>query len=123
MGKFKERLKVCNLHDETKCDEFDAWVDTGSNLSFIPESIVKKLDLKRNENDFEVTSIHGQTVLHDSADAYCSVKGKRTPCKVVVAKEGGIPVIGAVLLEGLGFDVDLQNKKLKEVPLFGLIHG
>ncbi len=119
MGRFKERLTVCNLNKREKCEEIVAWVDSGATIPLVPKNILERLNVPI-VGEAQMNTIEGKKVYRKIADVFCKLGGRSIPCRVVVGEGSDQPVIGVALLETLGFDIDLQQRKLKKVPLFGL---
>ena len=87
-------------------------VDTGSDYTWIPEAILKKIGAAEEKRDLAVVMANGQTVTRNVAFAILRVDGHFTIDEVVFGRKGYLAILGARTLEGLNLRVDSKRKKL-----------
>ena len=87
-------------------------VDTGSELSWIPEGILLKIGVTPEKRAIEFSLADGRTVSREVGFALIYVAGRVTTDEVVFAKEGDLQILGARTLEGLNLAVDPARKRL-----------
>ena len=90
-------------------------VDTGANLTVLPERIAEELEI---EPIIEEEVITGAGVIKvKRGKAWIKLKGKDGPFNAWVSDFIDKVLLGVVVLESLGFDVDPTTGTLKERPL------
>jgi len=87
-------------------------VDTGSEYTWVPETTLDKLGIKREKKDLEFTMAKGQNVTRSVGFAIVRVDKYFTVDEVVFAEKGDLLLLGARTLEGLNLTVDPHKKKL-----------
>jgi len=87
-------------------------VDTGSDYTWIPESVLRKVGVVEEKKDLTFTMANGQTITRSVGFAIIRVDGHLTIDEVVFARPGDLTLLGARTLEGLNLRVDAKNKKL-----------
>jgi predicted aspartyl protease len=87
-------------------------VDTGSDYTWIPEVILKKIGVTQQKRDLAFTMANGQTITRSVGFAVLRVNGHFTIDEVVFAHPGDLSLLGSRTLEGLNLRVDAKNKKL-----------
>jgi len=87
-------------------------VDTGSDYTWIPEPVLKKIGVVEEKRDLPFTLANGQTITRSAGFAVLHVNGHFTIDEVVFARPGDLTILGAGTLEGLNLRVDSKNKKL-----------
>jgi predicted aspartyl protease len=95
----------------------DALVDTGSELTWVPEEILHSLGIEAEKTKRFVTATGG-TVEREVGYAIVHAAGESAPDYVVFAKPGDMIRLGARSLEGLNLRVDPQAKRLIPVGPF-----
>ena len=118
MGIFRTTIHVENhLTRGTIATVADALVDTGSELTWVPEEVLRSLDIPVEEMKAFVTAT-GARVEREVGYAIVHAAGMRAPDYVVFAKPGDMILLGARSLEGLNLRVDPQAKRLIPVGPF-----
>ncbi len=87
-------------------------VDTGSEYTWVPETTLDKLGIKREKKDLEFAMANGQTVTRSVGFAIVRLDKHFTVDEVVFAEKGDLLLLGARTLEGLNLVVDPRKKKL-----------
>ncbi len=87
-------------------------VDTGSDYSWIPEGVLRKIGVAEQKRDLAFTMANGQVITQSVGFAILRVNGSFTIDEVVFAQAGDLTLLGARTLEGLNLRVDSKNKKL-----------
>ena len=87
-------------------------VDTRSDYTWLPETILKKIGVSEQKRDLSFTMANGQTITRSVGFAVLRVDGHFTIDEVVFARRGDVTLLGARTLEGLNLRVDAKNKRL-----------
>lgn len=87
-------------------------VDTGSEYTWVPETVLEKLDIGREKKDLEFVMANGQRITRSVGFAIIRVEKSFTVDEVVFAEKGDLLLLGARSLEGLSLTVDSRKKKL-----------
>lgn len=86
--------------------------DTGSELTWLPESVLQAIGVKREKKDLNFVMANGQQVTRSVGFAIVRVGEHFTVDEVVFAEEGDLALLGARTLEGLNLMVDPPRKRL-----------
>jgi predicted aspartyl protease len=89
----------------------DAVVDTDSAMTWLPEDVLRDLDIPVEDTKRFVTAT-GERVERDVGYAIIRVAGEQTIDQVVFAKPGDVIRLGARSLGGLNLKVDPRAKRL-----------
>jgi predicted aspartyl protease len=87
-------------------------VDTGSEYTWVPETTLDRLGIKREKKDVEFPMANGQRITRSVGFAIVRVEQSFTVDEVVFAEKGDLLLLGARTLEGLKLTVDPRRKKL-----------
>ncbi len=87
-------------------------VDTGSDYTWVPEGVLKRIGVTEQKRDLSFTMANGQIITRSVGFAILRVNGHFTIDEVVFAQPGDLSLLGARTLEGLNLRVDAKNKKL-----------
>jgi len=87
-------------------------VDTGSEYTWVPETTLERLGIRREKKDIEFVMANGQKVTRSVGFAIVRVGGAFTVDEVVFAEKGDLLLLGARTLEGMNLVVDSRRKKL-----------
>lgn len=87
-------------------------VDTGSEYTWVPETTLEKLGIKREKKDLAFAMANGQTVTRSVGFAIVRLDKYFTVDEVVFAEKGDLLLLGARTLEGLNLIVDPRKKRL-----------
>lgn len=113
MGIFRTSCRVENILDRQLSAEFQqVLVDTGSELSWLPETILEAIQVRREKTDVEFLMANGQRVTRSLGFAILRVDGSFTVDEVVFGEAGDQQILGARTLEGLNLVVDPTRKRL-----------
>jgi len=95
----------------------DVLVDTGSELTWIPATILERLGIKRaRSRRFQLAD--GSVIDRETGFAFVHAGGDSAPDEVVFAEAGDGTLLGARSIEGLNLRVDLTNKRLVPIGVF-----
>jgi len=87
-------------------------VDTGSEYTSAPASLLEKIGIAREKKDVEFIMPNGQRVTRSVGFAIIRVEKAFTIDEIVFAEKGDLLLLGARSLEGLNLAVDSRLKKL-----------
>ena len=119
MGLTNVKVVVSNPFDPKLKVEFKLIVNTGSVLSWIPRTILQKLNIKpRRRRDFK--TIEGRSILREVGVATIGYEEYEADVEVVFAEEKDIPVLGATALESLGYRVNPITGELEYIGLLAV---
>jgi clan AA aspartic protease len=111
VGVFRTTIEIETLDGTRVAAVPDALVDTGSELTWVPEDILHSLGVIARQTKRFVTA-SGATVERDVGYAIVHAGGESAPDFVAFAKPGDMIILGARSLEGLNLRVDPQAKRL-----------
>ncbi len=113
MGTFKVVCRIENPARRGRRGEVpDALVDTGSEHTWVPEEVLRRIGIVPEKRDVAFVMANGTTVTRDVGFAIIRVDGYFTIDEVVFAKKGDLSLLGARTLEGLNLRPDPRRKKL-----------
>lgn len=113
MGHFRVNCEIVNIRDpEKKAEVADLPVDTGSEFSWINESVLKQIGVKVEKKDVSFLMANGQTITRPMGYAILRADGFETIDEVVFGQSGDLALLGARTLEGFGALVDPRKKRL-----------
>ena len=113
MGAFYSSCRVQNVVDREQIAEIPKLlVDTGSEYTWIPLSILEGLSIRREKKDLTFVMANGTKVTRSVGFAIICVQDAFTVDEVVFAEQGDLLLLGARTLEGLNLTVDPRQKKL-----------
>ena len=113
MGAFHTDCRIENLVEREKSALVPkALVDTGSEYTWIPESVLKDLSIKQEKKDLQFIMANGGIVTRSVGFAIIRIERSFTVDEVVFAEEGDLTLLGARTLEGMSLSVDSRRKKL-----------
>ena len=113
MGSFHVGCKLENHTDRNQAVTVPrALVDTGSEYTCIPSTILEKIGVQREKKDLVFTMANGQTITRSVGFAILRVEKHFTIDEVVFGEPGDMTLLGARTLEGLSLVVDSRKKKL-----------
>ena len=87
-------------------------VDTGSEYTWIPGEMLRKIAVSREKKDLVFIMANGQKVTRSVGFAIIKIEEAFTIDEVVFGEEGDMVLLGARTLEGLNLTVDPRLKKL-----------
>jgi predicted aspartyl protease len=117
MGVFTVRIRVYSLRDEGRVREVEAIVDTGALFPVFPREFLADLGAERIETRRFVLA-NGEEIRRDVAQLGLEYEGHRAPTLVILGEPGDASVLGALALEGLGYEADAVHKRLRPTTLY-----
>ena len=87
-------------------------VDTGSEYTWISESVLERIGIVREKKDLAFLMANGQQITRSVGFAILRIKEYFTIDEVVFAEKGDLLLLGARTLEGLNLVVRPREKKL-----------
>ena len=113
MGTFRIGCRVENVAGRKRGAALrNVLVDTGSEYTWIPEPVLKKISVTEEKRDLSFVMANGQTVTRSVGFAIIRVGENFTVDEVVFGRPGDLTLLGARSLEGLNLRVDSRNKRL-----------
>jgi predicted aspartyl protease len=113
MGRFYTGCRIENVAERSKGTAIaKLLVDTGSEYTWVPETTLDRLAIRREEKDLVFTMANGQKITRSVGFAIVRVDQHFTVDEVVFAEKGDLLLLGARTLEGLNLTVDPRKKKL-----------
>lgn len=113
MGTFYTGCRIENVAERSKGALIPKiLVDTGSEYTWVPETTLEKLGIKREKKDLAFAMANGQTVTRSVGFAIVRLDKYFTVDEVVFAEKGDLLLLGARTLEGLNLIVDPRKKRL-----------
>lgn len=116
MGDVRAKVTLSSM-DKTRVEELELLVDTGSFLTWIPETMAIRLAIEPSENR-RFRTIEGNVIERPVGDARIACQGRQAITIVVFARPGDAHVLGVYALEGMGFEVDPTTRTLRKVDAF-----
>ncbi|MHC1611113.1 MAG: retroviral-like aspartic protease family protein [Candidatus Methanospirareceae archaeon] len=114
MGHSWVEIEISDL-ERKKSTVVKALVDTGASLTVLPEEMAKALGIEPKSEEEVVTG--AGLIKVKRGEAWIKLKGKEGPFNVWISDIIDKVLLGVVVLESLGFDVDPTTGTLKERPL------
>lgn len=131
MGKVTTTITVTNRIDQIlaergfiKADQIrsvtleNVLVDTGATRLCLPENIISELGLVlQGEVDVKIAvGVHKVRIFRELS---LSVEGREGTFNCIELPTGADPLLGLIPLEDLGLEPDLQNQRLRVLPMEG----
>ncbi len=114
MGHTWVEIEISDL-ERKKSSRIKALVDTGASLTALPESIAKEIGIEPIGEERVMTGAGAVKVKRGRA--WIKLKGKEDAFPVWISDFINKVLLGVVVLESLGFEVDPATGTLKERPL------
>ncbi len=112
MSGFKIPVPAVNPKEEDRVTQpTEALVDTGSELTWLPEEMLKKIGIMPRQKKFFMTAT-GERVERQVGYAILRSEGFETNDEVVFAEKGDMILIGVRTLEGFSVTVDNIGHRL-----------
>lgn len=113
METFSTSVQLRNVVERDRSAELDPFlVDTGSEYTWAPGSILESLGIQREKKDLAFVMANGVQITRSVGFAIVEVAGTFTVDEVVFAEDGDLLLLGARSLGGLNLMVDSSRKKL-----------
>ena len=87
-------------------------VDTGSEYTWVSQTSLEKIGVKKEKKDVSFVMANGQTIARNVGFAIIRIGKYFTIDEIVFAEKGDLQLLGARSLEGLNLTVDARLKKL-----------
>ena len=97
----------------------DALVDTSSMRLCLPADVIEQLGLKQTAITLDANTAVGTQTMRIFRGLQLNVEGREGRYDCVELPVGQTPLLGLIPLEDSGLDPDLQNQKLKHLPMRG----
>ena len=121
MGTFRTTIAIESAERRGEMRIVDnALVDTGSEFTWAPASLLEELGIRREMRQRFVLA-DGRELERDVGIAIVHAAGTKAPDYVVFAEQGDMVLLGARSIEGLNVRVDAQRKQL--VPAGPILAG
>jgi predicted aspartyl protease len=112
MGTFHTHCQIENPTKRTKRASIpEVLVDTASEFTWVPASVLERLDIRREKKDVRFVMANGQEITRSRGFAIIH-EGFFTIDEVVFGEPGDLALLGGRTLEGLNLQVDSQRKQL-----------
>jgi predicted aspartyl protease len=113
MGTFHVRCRVENPVNRARAANLPRLlVDTGSELTWIPEPTLERIGIPREKKDVAFVLANGEQVTRNLGFAIIRLDRHFTVDEVVFAQPGDLTLLGARTLEGLNLTVDSARRRL-----------
>jgi len=113
MGRFYVGCKVENHKDPKRRSVVPRLlVDTGSDFTWIPDDVLKRIGVEPVKKDLQIQLANGQIVTRTVGYAILRVDKYQTIDEVVFAQKGDLLLLGSRALEGMNLQVDARRKRL-----------
>ena len=112
MGTFRLDCEVEHIRTGKKALVKGLLVDTGAELTWIPQDVLANLGTAVAKRDQPFTMANGQTITRHIGYVILRAAGFETVDEVVFAQPGDLAILGAHTIEGFGAVVDPRRKKL-----------
>ena len=113
MGTFYTGCRVENHINRSKFARIPKLlVDTGSDYTWISETILEKIGVTREKKDVPFIMANGPQITRSVGFAIIRIDEHFTTDEVVFAEKGDLLLLGARTLEGLNLVVNSRDKKL-----------
>ena len=112
MGVFQLDCEVVNVSDPSRSIVPQLLVDTGSELTWIPEPALHQVGVRVVKKALSFLMANGQTITRSAGYAILRASGFETVDEVVFGQPGDLAILGARTLEGFGPTVDPSNQRL-----------
>lgn len=112
MSLFRLPVQVCDIVDAMNASPaVDAIVDTGSELTWLPATVLEGVGIKRVKRKEFITAT-GEKVLRDVGYGLIRASGFETVDEVVFGEAGDQALLGARTMEGFAVVADPMHKRL-----------
>jgi predicted aspartyl protease len=113
VGTFHVGARIENVAERRKSASIPRLlVDTGSEYTWIPETVLEKIGVKREKKDVAFVMANGTRITRSVGFAVVHVAGTFTVDEVVFGESGDLALLGARSLEGLSLTVGPRRKRL-----------
>jgi clan AA aspartic protease len=109
------KVKVVNPEQPRKSQECEFLVDSGAVYTVVPQSILKKLRIKRTSSQ-EFILANGEVIKRPAGNAYFEYQRKVRAAPVIFGDED-VFLLGTTTIEALGMILDPIRRELKPLPM------
>ncbi len=113
MGTFRYPVEIGNPSG-SQFELVNPMVDTGATYSFMPASLLERLEVEPLR-DMTFVLAGGGRIERPIGEARIRVGGRQATTIVIFGDEEAMPLLGAYALEGLGLAVDPVHRQLIEM--------
>ena len=117
MGFTYTKTEICNIYEPSKKGEVDLLVDTGAMFSIVPRQVLERCGITPVGRR-RFTLANGDVIEREVGRALFTIGKTSEISPVIFGEQNDKPVLGAVTLETLGYEVDPITKKLKPATLY-----
>ena len=118
MGVFHVPVRIRAL-DRIAVVDVDMIVDTGATRTVLPRRVVDELGLRPDQRrPFRLAN--GEPVERDMGWVWLECHGRTTYTLAILGESGDAPLLGAITLEELGFEIDPVHRVLRLAPEYML---
>lgn len=121
MGTFRYPIEIA-ARPEGPYERVEALVDTDSIYTWVPSSIMRRLDLAPTARQPFLLA-DGRQIDRDIVEAVVRIDGRSFHTICVFADEGDQVLLGSVTLEQFGLAADPVNKRLVPMPVLPAMTG
>lgn len=118
MGTFRVKIQVGDI-DGQSSEEMEALVDSGTMMSVVPASTLRRLGINPVKSEVFARESNGERVALDMGYANVRVQGEETIDWVIFGDDTGDVLLGSHTLAGVMLGVDESGKRL--IPVHGLL--
>jgi predicted aspartyl protease len=112
MGTFRVDCEVRNVRTEKKAIVKGLLVDTGAELTWLPQEVLAGIGTTIAKKDQQFIMANGQTITRSIGYVILRAGGFETVDEAVFGQPGDMAILGSHTLEGFGATVDPRRKKL-----------
>jgi len=87
-------------------------VDSGSEFSWIPASLLRKVGIAPSKKDVTFVMANGRTITRSTGYGILRTGEFETVDEIVFGESGDLAILGSRTLEGFGATVDARRKRL-----------
>lgn len=109
------KIKIFHPSEPRKAD-LDFLIDSGAVYSVVPSTILKKLNIKPDE-ERSFTLANGQTITRKLGGAKFEYNGHLGHAPVIFGEKGDSTLLGATSLEAMGMALDPLKRRLMPLPM------
>ena len=118
MGTFSVKIQVGDIDGQTS-EEMDALVDSGTMMSVVPASTLRRLGINPVKSEVFMRESSGERVTLDMGYANVRVQGEETIDWVIFGDDTSDVLLGSHTLAGVMLGVDESAQRL--IPVHGLL--
>jgi predicted aspartyl protease len=113
---FRAEEGLISFDEVRSIDLTHVLVDTGATTLSLPPELIEELGL-RPWREVAVETAAGRTTSRLYRDVVLRIDARESSFDCLELPGGGVPLLGVVPLEMLGFEPDLKNQRLRKLPM------